>query len=106
MDRIRTEAGARTQAFAMGEIFTGSGAAGTADIRYFMGPDGLDSAFDFPLMWALRAAVAGDGSFAEVEASLANHGLTLGHFPQSWELATVGWWSSCWDPMGMAKVRF
>lgn len=27
-----------------------------------------------------------------VEADLAPHGLTLGHFPQSWELSTVGGW--------------
>jgi alkyldihydroxyacetonephosphate synthase len=27
-----------------------------------------------------------------VEASLAPHGLTLGHFPQSWEYATLGGW--------------
>ena len=71
VDRIRQEAGTREQAFAMGEIFTGAGAAGTADIRYYMGPDGLDSAFDFPLMWALRLTLAGNGTFAGVEASLA-----------------------------------
>lgn len=28
----------------------------------------------------------------EVEAALAPHGLTLGHFPQSWEQSTVGGW--------------
>src|SRR4029077_1374748 len=28
----------------------------------------------------------------DVEASLAPHGLTLGHFPQSWERSTVGGW--------------
>ncbi len=71
VDRIRQEAGTREQAFAMGEIFTGAGAAGTADIRYYMGPDGLDSAFDFPLMWALRSTLAGNGTFSSVEASLA-----------------------------------
>ena len=27
-----------------------------------------------------------------VEAALAGHGLTLGHYPQSWEYATVGGW--------------
>jgi alkyldihydroxyacetonephosphate synthase len=27
-----------------------------------------------------------------VEAALAGHGLTLGHYPQSWEFATVGGW--------------
>lgn len=28
----------------------------------------------------------------EIEAQLAPHGLTLGHFPQSWELSTLGGW--------------
>ena len=28
----------------------------------------------------------------EVEAALEAHGLTLGHYPQSWELSTVGGW--------------
>jgi alkyldihydroxyacetonephosphate synthase len=28
----------------------------------------------------------------DVEAALAPHGLTLGHFPQSWERSTVGGW--------------
>ncbi len=27
-----------------------------------------------------------------VEAQLKEHGFTLGHFPQSWELSTVGGW--------------
>ena len=41
-------------------------------IRYYLGPDGLDSVFDFPLMWAIRAAVARESSgFAEVEDMLA-----------------------------------
>lgn len=40
----------------LGEIFTGS--SGYDALRYFMGPAGLDSAFEFPLMWSLRAALA------------------------------------------------
>ena len=28
----------------------------------------------------------------EIESRLAPHGLTLGHFPQSWELSTLGGW--------------
>jgi glycosidase len=72
VDAMRQQGGSADVAFAMGEIFTGAGASGTADIRYYLGPDGLDSAFDFPLMWALRAAIATEtGSFATVEASLA-----------------------------------
>jgi alkyldihydroxyacetonephosphate synthase len=34
------------------------------------------------------------GTFGpRVEADLAPHGLTLGHFPQSWELSTLGGWA-------------
>lgn len=29
-----------------------------------------------------------------VEAALAGHGFTLGHFPQSWELSTLGGWAA------------
>lgn len=55
--RIRTQfdhPGNRT--LVLGEIFTGS--EGYDALRFFMGPSGLDSAFEFPLMWALRGALA------------------------------------------------
>lgn len=44
----------------LGENYTGPGADGRRSIRSFLGRsyDGLDSAFDFPLMWAMRAALA------------------------------------------------
>jgi alkyldihydroxyacetonephosphate synthase len=36
------------------------------------------------------------GTFGpDLEAALAAHGLTVGHFPQSFELATVGGWVAC-----------
>jgi glycosidase len=55
--------------FALGEIFTGPDGLGT--IRHYLGPDGLSSAFDFPLMWALREAVAKDSAgFGDVDAVL------------------------------------
>ncbi len=40
----------------LGEIFTGGDDGGRTDIRFYLGPgvDGLDSAYDFPLMWSLR----------------------------------------------------
>jgi alkyldihydroxyacetonephosphate synthase len=45
----------------------------------------------------------------EVEAALAEHGLTLGHFPQSWELATVGGWvatrSSGQESLGYGRIE-
>jgi glycosidase len=60
----------------VGEIFTGPGEGGREAIREFLGEelDGLDSAFDFPLMWSLRAAAEGAGSFADVEAQLQQAG--------------------------------
>ncbi len=72
--------------FAIGEVFTGPGTSGTESLRYYLGRDALDSAFDFPLMWALRDALATDGpGFDAVEASLrhtedatAGSGATLG----------------------------
>jgi len=68
---LRDDTGPRSAAFSMGEIFTGPGAAGTEVIRYHLGPDGLDSAFDFPLMWALRDVLASErAGFSAVEASL------------------------------------
>ncbi len=37
-----------------------------------MGPDGLDSAFDFPLMWAMREVIADDAAgFDSIESILA-----------------------------------
>jgi len=73
-------------AFALGEIFTGPGTSGTEVLRYYLGPDALDSAFDFPLMWSLRTAIAHGGpGFDAVEAGLqhteqatAGSGATLG----------------------------
>ncbi len=68
---VRAQVLSRGASFALGEIFTGPGTSGTEVLRYYLGPDALDSAFDFPLMWALRSAVATDGpGFDAVEASL------------------------------------
>jgi glycosidase len=69
VDGMRRAAAPGSASFALGEIFTGS--AGYPTIRYYLGPDGLSSAFDFPLMWTLRDAVAADrAGFSEVEAVL------------------------------------
>ena len=38
------------------------------------------------------AAFGAGTSGPEIERALGSHGLTLGHFPQSWELSTVGGW--------------
>lgn len=70
---LRAATAPRAAAFTMGEIFTGPGAGGTEIIRYHLGPDGLDSAFDFPLMWVVRDALAHESvGLSAIEASLAN----------------------------------
>jgi hypothetical protein len=62
----------------VGEVYTGPGDAGRQQIRTYLGSqlDGLDSAFDFPLMWATRDAIAhgGDGGFATLEREFAAGG--------------------------------
>ena len=57
-----------------------------------------------------RLATFGPGtSGPQVEAELGTHGLTLGHFPQSWELATVGGWiatrSSGQESLGYGRIE-
>jgi glycosidase len=42
----------------LGENYTGQG--DWPSLKYFLGPQGLDSEFHFPLMWALRGALAQD----------------------------------------------
>lgn len=72
LDAVRRSEGPAGASFHLGEIFTGPGAGGTEVIRYYLGPHTLDSAFDFPLMWALRDAVAtGRTGFVAVESILA-----------------------------------
>jgi hypothetical protein len=44
--------------FLIGEVYTGAGVWGVDVIRYYLGPDGLDSVFNFPLMWVIRDVVA------------------------------------------------
>ena len=72
--------------FLIGEVYTGAGAWGVDAIRYYLGPDGLDSVFDFPLMWAIRDAVAHESAgydevedmLAQIETSTAGSGAVLG----------------------------
>ncbi len=68
---IRGSARPRDAHFLLGEVFTGPGAWGIDVIRYYLGPDGIDSVFDFPLMWTLRDVIAKKSTgFAAVEAML------------------------------------
>jgi alkyldihydroxyacetonephosphate synthase len=55
-------------------------------------------------------ATVGPGTAGpRLEHELAAHGLTLGHFPQSWELATVGGWvatrSSGQESLGYGRIE-
>lgn len=59
---LRSTSVPRESRFVLGEVFTGGGQGGIDVIRYYLGPDGLDSAFDFPLMWSMRDAIAADRS--------------------------------------------
>jgi glycosidase len=65
-------------ALSIGEVYTGSGDGATDSIRYFLGPDGIGGAFDFPLSWTIRDVIAGgQGSFDDVEKSLLYSETTL-----------------------------
>ncbi len=62
----------RSATFLLGEVFTGPGVGALAYLQHYLGPAGLDSVFDFPLMWALHGAIAtGSSGFDTVEAILA-----------------------------------
>jgi glycosidase len=74
---LRGSVAPRSSALLLGEVFTGEGTGGVQSIRYHLGEAGLDSAFDFPAMWAIRKAVAtGSGGFDEVEAAIAEEEAT------------------------------
>jgi glycosidase len=58
----------------LGENFTGPGDSGRAALRTYLGRalDGLDSTFDFPLMWSLREVLgAGAADMRTLEAEVA-----------------------------------
>ena len=55
--------------YVLGENFTSEG--GYDGLRYDLGPQGLDGEFHFPLMWALRGALAqGTQSLVDVDAAI------------------------------------
>jgi len=54
--------------YILGENFTGPG--GYENLRYDLGPFGLDGSFHFPLMWTLRQTIAEEkGPMGEIDAS-------------------------------------
>ncbi len=65
----------------LGETFTGAGEQDL--IRWYLGPDGLDGQFDFPLMWSLRAA------FAWESAPLWSIADAWRHSEAAWEGSTA-----------------
>lgn len=74
--RLRDAVHPSEQTLLLGEVFTGPGDLNS--LFYQLGPAGLDSVFDFPLMWALQAAIAdGTGDFAPVDALLSEEEATL-----------------------------
>jgi len=75
---VRSTWAPRDDKFLLGEVFTGAGESGISSIRYFMGPDGLDSAFDFPLMWTMRSAIGSNkAGFDAIEAVLHDTEIAL-----------------------------
>jgi glycosidase len=73
----------------VGEDYTGPGDGGRSEIRSFLGShyDGLPSAFDFPLMWATRSALAGSttglddlaGELDSSDRAFAGSGAVMAH---------------------------
>ena len=61
---IRSEYdGPAHRSMVMGENYTGQD--DWPSLKFFLGPTGLDSEFHFPLMWALRGAIAGNAQTLE-----------------------------------------
>ena len=57
------------QVYLVGETYTAEGGQGA--IRASLGPQGLSGQFDFPVMWALRAALSGRAPMAQLDEELA-----------------------------------
>ncbi|MBU0553756.1 hypothetical protein KKB55_02035 [Myxococcota bacterium] len=82
----RRREGLATRHFLLGETFTGP--EEYAQLRWYLGPDGLDGQFDFPLMWATRAAFAWESAplwtladrWAESAEAWAGSGGVMGVF--------------------------
>ncbi|HRI71859.1 MAG TPA: alpha-amylase family glycosyl hydrolase, partial [Polyangium sp.] len=83
---LRGNAAGPEATFLLGEVYTGAGTGGIESIRYFLGPHGLNSAFDFPLMWTIRDVFATERQgFTAIEetlvlndAAIAGSGSVLG----------------------------
>ena len=87
-----TEAGVRVIPWGGGTSVTGGvnviatdSPVVTLDLEYLSGVEGIDETSGLA---TFGAGTLGPG----IEAGLAERGFTLGHFPQSWELSTLGGW--------------
>ncbi len=86
VDALRRASAPGSDRLVLGEVFTGAGTQGVAGLRHYLGPDGLDSVFDFPTMWAIRDVVATqtagfvslDALLDHIDAELAGSGAVLG----------------------------
>ena len=80
----------------------GAAPAVTVDLRRFSGLEDLDPVSGLA---TFGAGTAGP----EIEAALAPEGLTLGHYPQSWELSTLGGWiatrSAGQESLGVGRIE-
>ncbi len=65
--------------FVLGENFVG--AEDYDLLRYYLGPSGLDSEFHFPLMWALRGAIADRNQPMSAIDVAVNQGSPIGRDP-------------------------
>lgn len=66
--RVRPLEGGGARVYLLGETYTGRG--GQPVIRWYLGPHGLSGQFDFPVMWALRDALAGRVPMTELDAEM------------------------------------
>ncbi|MEQ9322351.1 MAG: alpha-amylase family glycosyl hydrolase, partial [Polyangiaceae bacterium] len=69
-DRLRRATAPAEATLLLGEVFTGPGTGALSILRYHMGSAGLDSVFDFPLMWSLHDAIGRGKSWSGVETIL------------------------------------
>jgi len=80
----------------------GEAPAVVLDLEHLAGLEDLDAASGL-------ATFAAGTPGPRVEAELGAHGFTLGHFPQSWELSTVGGWvaarASGQESLGYGSIR-
>ncbi|MCA9542470.1 MAG: hypothetical protein KC620_26415, partial [Myxococcales bacterium] len=106
--------GLRTRQYLVGETFTD--AFGYDVVRYYLGADGLDGQFDFPLMWATRAVLADEvepmwtlaDAWRESEAAWAGSAAVMANFVGNHDVprfisaaaGQLGEWHDPWtDPL-------